>query len=104
MKDLETIYESMLSPALGNMQIRVIRQPEPLDALESEVGEYDASEECDSCPDMDKSDEEVLDEILDHVDELKEIAKDAMVKSYKEKIEHCAEKIAELVNTIQDDD
>jgi len=103
-KELETIYEEMMSPVL----LRVIRQPTPLSPVEiikstkEEMEDEDEeNEKQHEEEDLTESEEvEIAREILSHVSELDDIAKEAMYKSFRKKIEHCSDKIRELANRL----
>ena len=110
-KDLEQIYESMLTPSI----LGVIRQALPLSPLkaiegtreeeESEEKDEEESEEC-GCEDEEdvaESHVEVAREILSVVSDLDDLAKEAMYKSFRKKIEKCADKIRDLANEIIED-
>lgn len=99
-KELETIYEEMMNPLL----LRVIKQPFPLSPVEiikSTKEDMEDDEEQHEEEDLTESEEvEIAREILSHVSELDDIAKEAMYKSFRKKIEHCADKIRELANEL----
>lgn len=95
-RDLENIYEDMLSPSI----LRVVRQPIPLSPVTiikstkkemEEDGEEEISE---------KEEVDVAREILSCVSELDDIAKEAMYKSFRNKIEKQSDKIRKLANKI----
>lgn len=97
--NLETIYENMLAPS---MVLRVIKHP-VLDALESEVGTREENEDLDdeSEEDLEESEEcEIARDILSVVSELDDLAKEAMYKSFRRKIESCSDRIRDLANEI----
>jgi hypothetical protein len=109
-QDLETIYESMLTPSI----LGVIRQALPLSPVkafegkredEEETEEEDEDEEdekeCDN--DVAESHVEIAREILSIVSDLDDLAKEAMYKSFRKKIERCADKIRDLANEIIED-
>jgi hypothetical protein len=104
-QDLETIYENMLAPTI----LGVIRQSLPLNPLKAFEGKRDEEEndeEC--CNDEEIEDDEdiaerhieVAREILSVVSDLDDLAKEAMYKSFRKKIENCANKIRDLANEI----
>lgn len=110
--DLEQIYESMLTPSI----LGVIRQALPLSPVKAITGtreeeedmeedEEDDEEEC-GCEDEEdvaESHVEVAREILSVVSDLDDLAKEAMYKSFRNKIEKCADKIRDLANEIIED-
>jgi hypothetical protein len=106
-QDLETIYESMLAPKI----LGVIRQSIPLDplkAFESEKEDEKEDEDEEECgyedqKDVAESHVEVAREILSIVSDLDDLAKEAMYKSFRKKIERCADKIRDLANEIIED-
>lgn len=109
-KDLEQIYESMLTPSI----LGVIRQSLPLSPVkaiegtrEEEEGEENDEEEedcgCEDQKDVAESHVEVAREILSVVSDLDDLAKEAMYKSFRKKIERCADKIRDLANEIIED-
>ena len=107
--DLEQIYESMLTPSI----LGVIRQALPLSPLkaitstrEKEEDMDDEDEEecgCEDEEDVAESHVEVAREILSVVSDLDDLAKEAMYKSFRNKIEKCADKIRDLANEIIED-
>jgi hypothetical protein len=107
-KNLEQIYESMLTPSI----LGVIRQSLPLSPLKAIIGtredeedmedEEDDEDEEDS-DDVAESHVEVAREILSIVSDLDDLAKEAMYKSFRKKIESCADKIRDLANEIIED-
>jgi len=105
--DLEQIYESMLSPSI----LGVIRQALPLSPLkaitstrEEEEDMKDENYECDEdSDDVAESHVEVAREILSIVSDLDDLAKESMYKSFRKKIEKCADKIRDLANEIIED-
>jgi hypothetical protein len=107
-QDLEQIYENMLAPSI----LGVIRQSLPLSPVKSfegtreeEEGEKEDEEEC-GCEDEEdvaESHVEVAREILSVVSDLDDLAKEAMYKSFRKKIEKCADKIRDLANEIIED-
>jgi hypothetical protein len=108
--DLETIYENMMTPVM----LRVIKQTLPLNALDAEestreeeedLEEYENDEDENDC-DKDsvaESHVEVARDILSVVSDLDDLAKEAMYKSFRKKIERCADKIRDLANEIIED-
>lgn len=109
-QDLETIYESMLAPKI----LGVIRQSLPLDPLKAFEGEREEEEDieenedgeecgCEDQKDVAESHVEVAREILSIVSDLDDLAKEAMYKSFRKKIERCADKIRDLANEIIED-
>jgi hypothetical protein len=106
-QDLETIYESMLAPKI----LGVIRQSLPLEPLKAFEGEKDEEENedeeeecgCEDQKDVAESHVEVAREILSIVSDLDDLAKEAMYKSFRKKIERCADKIRDLANEIIED-
>lgn len=112
-QDLETIYENMLAPSI----LGVIRQALPLSPVkaiegtrEEEENEEDEDEEedeeecgCEKDDDVAESHVEVAREILSVVSDLDDLAKEAMYKSFRKKIERCADKIRDLANEIIED-
>ena len=107
-QDLEQIYENMLAPSI----LGVIRQSLPLSPVKSfegtreeEEGEKEDEEDC-GCEDEEdvaESHVEVAREILSVVSDLDDLAKEAMYKSFRNKIEKCADKIRDLANEIIED-
>jgi len=106
-KDLETIYESMLAPSI----LGVIRQSLPLSPVKAIEGtreeeenedeeEDEDEEECGCENDIAENHVEVAREILSVVSDLDDLAKEAMYKSFRKKIERCADKIRDLANEI----
>ena len=104
-QDLETIYENMLTPSI----LGVNRQALPLSPVkafegtredEEEIEEED-EEECDN--DVAETHVEIAREILSIVSDLDDLAKEAMYKSFRKKIERCADKIRDLANEIIED-
>lgn len=97
--DLEQIYENMLNPLL----LRVVRQPAPLSPVQIiKATKEEMEDDCDE-QDEDLTEEQEVDiarEILTHVSELDDIAKEAMYKSFRNKIESCADKIRKLANEL----
>ncbi len=106
-QDLETIYENMLAPSI----LGVIRQALPLSPVkaiegtrEEEENEEDEEEcGCEKDDDVAESHVEVAREILSVVSDLDDLAKEAMYKSFRKKIERCADKIRDLANEIIED-
>lgn len=105
-QDLETIYENMLAPSI----LGVIRQALPLSPVkafegerEEEENDEDEEEDCGCEDDVAKSHVEVAREILSVVSDLDDLAKEAMYKSFRKKIESCADKIRDLANEIIED-
>lgn len=101
-KDLETIYESMLKEPLV---LRVVKQPIPLDPLEtfeSDIEtEEDDNEEHHEEEELTEAEEvEIAREILSHVSMLDDLAKEAMYKSFRKKIEKCSNGIRDLANEL----
>jgi hypothetical protein len=109
-QDLETIYESMLTPSI----LGVIRQALPLSPVKAFEGKREDEEETEE-EDEDEEDEkecdddvaethvEIAREILSIVSDLDDLAKEAMYKSFRKKIERCADKIRDLANEIIED-
>lgn len=93
--ELENLYMESLS-------LRIIREPLPISPIEAEEGDLEDGCNCEDEELTENEEVEIAEEILDHVDELKEIAKDAMYKTYKEKIENCAKRIEELAKELID--
>lgn len=92
-KDLETIYEEILT---RQVVLSLIKNPlplEPLDSFESSVS--DVEEEIDEDEEV-----ELAREILTHVADLDDLAKEAMYKSFRNKIEKHADAIRALANEI----
>lgn len=107
-QDLETIYESMLTPSI----LGVIRQALPLSPVkafegkredEEETEEEDKEDEKECDDDVAESHVEIAREILSIVSDLDDLAKEAMYKSFRKKIERCADKIRDLANEIIED-
>lgn len=107
-QDLETIYESMLTPSI----LGVIRQALPLSPVkafegkredEEETEEEDEEDEKECDDDVAESHVEIAREILSIVSDLDDLAKEAMYKSFRKKIERCADKIRDLANEIIED-
>lgn len=106
-QDLETIYENMLAPSI----LGVIRQALPLSPVkaiegtreEEEENEEEDEEDCGCEDDVAESHVEVAREILSVVSDLDDLAKEAMYKSFRKKIESCADKIRDLANEIIED-
>ena len=109
-QDLEQIYENMLAPSI----LGVIRQSLPLSPVkaiegtrEEEEGEEEDEDEedcgCEDQKDVAESHVEVAREILSVVSDLDDLAKEAMYKSFRKKIERCADKIRDLANEIIED-
>jgi hypothetical protein len=106
-QDLETIYESMLTPSI----LGVIRQALPLSPVKAFEGKREDEEEteddeedekeCDD--DVAETHVEIAREILSIVSDLDDLAKEAMYKSFRKKIERCADKIRDLANEIIED-
>lgn len=99
-KDLEMIYENMLNEPL---MLRVIKQTLPLEPVEAKEGKRKDEEDEEECEDEDLTEKEEVDiarEILTHVSMLDDIAKEAMYKSFRNKIESCADKIRDLANEL----
>jgi hypothetical protein len=102
-QDLETIYENMLTPSI----LGVIRQALPLSPVNAFVGtreeeeEEDEEEEDDN--DIAEKHVETAREILSVVSDLDDLAKESMYKSFRKKIERCADKIRDLSNEIIED-
>jgi hypothetical protein len=109
--DLEQIYESMLTPSI----LGVIRQALPLSPLkaitstrekEEDMDDEEEDEEecgCEDEEDVAESHVEVAREILSVVSDLDDLAKESMYKSFRNKIEKCADKIRDLANEIIED-
>jgi len=102
-QDLETIYENMLAPSI----LGVIRQALPLSPVKAIEGtreeEENEEEDCGCEDDVAESHVEVAREILSIVSDLDDLAKEAMYKSFRKKIESCADKIRDLANEIIED-
>ena len=103
-QDLETIYENMLVPSI----LGVIRQTLPLSPVKAFEGEREEEEENgeddeEDEEDVEESHVEVAREILSVVSDLDDLAKEAMYKSFRKKIEKCADKIRDLANEIIED-
>lgn len=106
-QDLESIYESMLAPSI----LGVIRQALPLSPVkaiegtreEEEKENKEDEEECGCEDDVAEDHVEVAREILSVVSDLDDLAKEAMYKSFRKKIEKCADKIRDLANEIIED-
>jgi hypothetical protein len=105
-QDLETIYENMLAPSI----LGVIRQTLPLSPVkaiegtrEEEENKEEDEEDCGCKDDVAESHVEVAREILSVVSDLDDLAKEAMYKSFRKKIESCADKIRDLANEIIED-
>jgi hypothetical protein len=104
-QDLETIYENMLAPSI----LGVIRQTLPLSPVKAiegtreEENEEEDEEDCGCEDDVAESHVEVAREILSVVSDLDDLAKEAMYKSFRKKIESCADKIRDLANEIIED-
>jgi hypothetical protein len=107
-QDLETIYENMLTPSI----LGVIRQALPLSPVkafegtredEEEIEEEDEEDEEECDDDVAESHVEIAREILSIVSDLDDLAKEAMYKSFRKKIERCADKIRDLANEIIED-
>ncbi len=103
-QDLETIYENMLAPSI----LGVIRQALPLSPVKAIEGtreeeENEEKEDCGCEDDVAESHVEVAREILSVVSDLDDLAKEAMYKSFRKKIESCADKIRDLANEIIED-
>lgn len=99
-RDLETIYESMLNEPLV---LRVVKQPIPLPALDAFVGDPEEEEENEKQheEELTESEEvEIAREILSHVSKLDDIAKEAMYKSFRKKIEKHSDAIRDLANEL----
>jgi hypothetical protein len=97
-KDLETIYEEILTRPLV---LSLIKNPIPLDPLDSFESEIDEEEEEEEEEDLTEKEEvDLAREILTHVSELDDLAKEAMYKSFRKKIEHCADCIRDLANEL----
>jgi predicted HTH transcriptional regulator len=102
--NLEQIYEQMMNPVL----LRVVRQPAPLSPVkiikatreEMEDEKHEENEEEMEEDLTEKQEVEIAREILTHVSELDDIAKEAMYKSFRKKIESCSDKIRKLVNEL----
>jgi hypothetical protein len=103
-QDLETIYENMLTPSI----LGVIRQALPLSPVNAFVGtreeeEEEDEEEYEDDNDIAEKHVEIAREILSVVSDLDDLAKEAMYKSFRKKIERCADKIRDLSNEIIED-
>jgi hypothetical protein len=113
-QDLETIYESMLTPSI----LGVIRQALPLSPVKAFEGKREDEEETEEETEEEDEDEEdekecdndvaethveIAREILSIVSDLDDLAKEAMYKSFRKKIERCADKIRDLANEIIED-
>ena len=111
-QDLETIYENMLTPSI----LGVIRQALPLspvkafegtredeEEIEEEDEEDDEEDEKECDDDVAETHVEIAREILSIVSDLDDLAKEAMYKSFRKKIERCADKIRDLSNEIIED-
>lgn len=101
MKDLESLYENMLVPSL----LKVVRQTFPLSPVKSEEGELEDSDVDVSETDEDEEEheccaEEIKDDLFEIAKDLDTLAKDAMYKSFKKKIERCAERIRDAADKI----
>jgi hypothetical protein len=109
-KDLETIYENMLNEPLV---LRVVKQPIPLPALDAFEGEREEEEDDYEEEDRDENEKvheeeelteaeevEIAREILSHVSKLDDIAKEAMYKSFRKKIEKHSDAIRDLANEL----
>lgn len=104
-QDLETIYESMLTPSI----LGVIRQALPLSPVKAFEGKREDEEETEEEDEKECDDDvaethvEIAREILSIVSDLDDLAKEAMYKSFRKKIERCADKIRDLANEIIED-
>ena len=107
-QDLETIYENMLTPSI----LGVIRQALPLSPVNAFVGTREEEEEDEEEEDEEEYEDdndiaekhvETAREILSVVSDLDDLAKEAMYKSFRKKIERCADKIRDLSNEIIED-
>lgn len=103
-QDLETIYENMLTPSI----LGVIRHALPLSPVNAFEGtreeeEEDEDEEDEEDDDIAEKHVEIAREILSVVSDLDDLAKEAMYKSFRKKIERCADKIRDLSNEIIED-
>jgi hypothetical protein len=106
-QDLETIYENMLTPSI----LGVIRQALPLSPVNAFVGtreeeedeEEEDEEEYEDDNDIAEKHVETAREILSVVSDLDDLAKESMYKSFRKKIERCADKIRDLSNEIIED-
>lgn len=100
-EDLHTLYENMM---MEPQILRVVRQSIPLNALKAEVGirgdEEDLEDE-EEDEDLEESEEvEIARDILSIVSDLDDLAKESMYKSFRKKIESCADKIRALANEL----
>jgi hypothetical protein len=93
----------MLTPSI----LGVIRQALPLSPLKAIIGTReeeedmeDEEEDDEDSDDVAESHVEVAREILSIVSDLDDLAKEAMYKSFRNKIEKCADKIRDLANEI----
>ena len=97
-EDLHTLYENMM---MEPQILRVVRQTIPLKALKAEVGIRGDEEDLDESEDLEESEEvEIARDILSVVSDLDDLAKESMYKSFRNKIESCADKIRDLANEI----
>lgn len=91
-KDLETLYEEIL----GNSVLRVVTQPIPLSPVKVIKSTREDMEE----ESLEKDEIKIARDILSNVSELDDIAKEAMYKSFRNKIEKHANKIRDLANKL----
>ena len=102
-EDLYTLYENMM---MEPQILRVVRQSIPLNALKAEVGVRADEEDLEDLEDEEEEDLEESEEveiardILSVVSDLDDLAKESMYKSFRKKIESCADKIRSLANEI----
>lgn len=89
------------------MVLRLVKQPLPLDPLEAFESDLETEEEKDEDEENHEEEElteaeevEIAREILSHVSMLDDLAKEAMYKSFRKKIERCSNAIRDLANEL----
>jgi hypothetical protein len=96
-EDLYTLYENMM---MEPQILRVVRQTIPLPSVEAETGFREDEEDMEDEDLSEIQEVEIARDILSVVSDLDDLAKEAMYKSFRNKIEKCADKIRDLANEI----
>lgn len=108
-KDLQQIYENMLNEPLVFRIVNKQSPSEPLSTLLSTISDVEEEEEEEDEDYEEEGEEEDLSEeeevelareILTHVSDLDDLAKEAMYKSFRKKIEKHADAIRALANEL----
>ena len=103
-RDLEQIYENMLKEPLVFRIVNSEIPPNPISSLLSNIDEVEDEEENEEEheeEDLTEEEEvEIAREILTHVSDLDDLAKEAMYKSFRKKIEKHSDAIRALANEL----